>query len=224
MARGMVVRVIVVRVERSDELVHRWKELRRLSPAIRRVFRVALAFLAVLSTLSGRAHGAEEDALWDALRSGTHLAIMRHATAPGTGDPANFNLRDCSTQRNLSDEGRAQATQIGARFRANGITAARVFSSQWCRCLETARLLGLGVVEELPLLNSFFADSEQRDPQTGALKTWLAGQDLERPIVLVTHQVNITALTGVYPDSGEIVVLGRSEKGEFTVAGRIEAE
>jgi phosphohistidine phosphatase SixA len=153
------------------------------------------------------------------------LAIMRHATAPGTGDPAGFRLDDCRTQRNLSEEGREQAARIGARFRANGIETARVFSSQWCRCLDTARLLGLGPVEELPLLNSFFAESEQRDSQTRSLKKWLADQDFgDRPLVLVTHQVNVTALTGVYPNSGEIVVIARPQNGDIVVAGTIATE
>lgn len=183
------------------------------------------ATVAVVFVCAGPAEGlaAEEAGLWTALRSGAHIALMRHAIAPGTGDPPGFKLEDCSTQRNLSDEGRAQATRIGARFRANGIEAARVLSSQWCRCLETARLLGLGPVEELPLLNSFFASSEQRDPRTQALRSWLAAHEFEAPLVLVTHQVNITALTGVYPASGEMVVIGRSETGEVTVAGTIGA-
>ena len=149
---------------------------------------------------------------------------MRHAIAPGTGDPANFALRDCSTQRNLSAEGRAQAAAIGDRFRANGMDAARVVSSQWCRCLETAQLLGLGPVEELPALNSFFRRSERREPQTQALRDWLAGQDLEHPLVLVTHQVNITALTGVYPASGQLVVLRRSDNGDISVVGSIRTD
>jgi phosphohistidine phosphatase SixA len=192
--------------------------------AVRSAGRAAFLFLVVLVANPGHGFAADEEALWNGLRSGTHVAMMRHATAPGTGDPAIFKLGDCSTQRNLSEEGRAQAKRIGARFRANGIATARVFSSQWCRCLETARLLGLGPVEELPLLNSFFADSEQRDPQTRALKEWLAGQNVPEPLVLVTHQVNITALTGVYPASGEMVVIGRSDSGEIAVAGTIAAE
>jgi phosphohistidine phosphatase SixA len=184
----------------------------------------AAALTALLLAAPGRGSAADEAALWDALRSGTHVALLRHAIAPGTGDPDNFTLGDCSTQRNLSEEGRAQAARIGARFRANRIETARVFSSQWCRCLETAKLLELGEVQELPLLNSFFADSDQRDPQTQALKTWLAEQEPQAPIVLVTHQVNITALTGVYPNSGEMVVVGRSAAGAIEVAGTIAAD
>lgn len=152
------------------------------------------------------------------------MALLRHAIAPGTGDPPVFTIGDCGTQRNLSDEGRAQAARIGARFRANGIPAVRVFSSQWCRCLETSRHLELGPVQELPFLNSFFASPEHGDEQTRVLRKWLAGQPLGEPLVLVTHQVNITTLTGVYPRSGELVVLRRTEAGEVAVAGTIETD
>lgn len=181
---------------------------------------LATLLLCMTSALSA----AEESALWNALRSGEHIALLRHAIAPGMGDPPEFALRECSTQRNLSAEGRAQATRIGARFRANGIRTAWVFSSQWCRCLDTARLLGLGPVRELPDLNSFFERYERREPQTDAMQGWLAGQTLDQPLVLVTHQVNITALTNVYPSSGELVVVRRSSTGEITVVGTIETD
>lgn len=165
---------------------------------------------------------ADEEALWSALRSGDHFALLRHAIAPGTGDPPQFTLDNCSTQRNLSDEGRKQAKEIGARFRANGIHEARVFSSQWCRCLETAKLLAIGQVRELPVLNSFFQYDARRDSQTRLLTEWLSGQDLGQPVVLVTHQVNITALTNIYPGSGELVIVHRSKTGQFSVAGAIK--
>lgn len=121
-------------------------------------------------------------------------------------------------------EGRRQAKTIGAQFRANGIEKARVFSSQWCRCLETARLLALGPVRELPALNSFFGQFDREASQTHLLKAWIAGQDLRHPLVLVTHQVNITALTDVFPASGEIVIVRRSKAGEFTVVGSIQMD
>ena len=167
---------------------------------------------------------ADDGVLWDTLRTPGHAALLRHALAPGTGDPPDFDLRDCATQRNLSDEGRRQATRIGARFRANGMPRARVLSSQWCRCLDTAELLGLGTVEELPVLNSFFQKRERRDAQTQGLARWLSDQSLDRPLVLVTHQVNITALTGVYPASGELVVVRVSGDGEVTTVGTIETD
>ena len=183
----------------------------------------AWALSIVLQFAPGPAAAAEGD-LWNALRAGGHFALLRHALAPGTGDPAAFDLEDCGTQRNLSGQGRDQAERIGDRFRANGITDARLFSSQWCRCQETARLLGLGTVESLPALNSFYERFEERDRQTRALKKWLADQSLEVPLVLVTHQVNITALTGVYPLSGELVVVELSEGGDLSVIGTIETD
>ena len=184
----------------------------------------AVWFLATLLYLAPGAAAAADADLWDALRSEGHLALLRHALAPGTGDPATFDLQDCSTQRNLSGQGRDQAGRIGDRFRANGVSAPRVFSSQWCRCQETARLLGLGPVGSLPALNSFYERPEDRDDQTRALADWLASQSLATPLVLVTHQVNITALTGVYPTSGELVVVKRSEGGALSVVGTIETD
>ncbi|MDR6772929.1 histidine phosphatase family protein [Azospirillum sp. BE72] len=136
------------------------------------------------------------------------LVLMRHAEAPGTGDPPGFTLDDCATQRNLSDDGRAQAKRIGERLRQLGIAKARVLSSQWCRCLETARLLELGPVTEMSALNSFIRRPEEEKDKITELRQFLA--DLPRdgqPVVLVTHQVTVTALTGIFPASGEAVLL-----------------
>ena len=105
--------------------------------------RPLLTCLALLLPVLAFGADADEAALWKALRDGGHVALMRHAIAPGVGDPAGFRLDDCTTQRKLSAQGRAQARAIGERFRANGITTAAVFSSQWCRCLDTARELAL---------------------------------------------------------------------------------
>jgi broad specificity phosphatase PhoE len=182
--------------------------------------RIPALLLTVTLLFPFSALAAEESALWDALRSGEAVAMMRHALAPGTGDPANFEIDDCSTQRNLSEEGRRQARAIGERFRQAGIESAEVYSSQWCRCRETAVGLALGEVEDLTHLNSFFAQRERRDAQTQALARWLSERQPGAPLVLVTHQVNITALTGVYPRSGEIVVF-RWEEGQARVLGSL---
>jgi phosphohistidine phosphatase SixA len=184
---------------------------------------IAFVLVVVCYTTPGVA-AAQEAALWKALASKGHVALLRHAIAPGTGDPTDFAVGDCGTQRNLSTEGRAQAERIGARFRDNGIETARVVSSQWCRCLDTAELLGLGAVEELPLLNSFYQRTERRKPQTEGLNAWLAGQELLAPLVLVTHQVNISALAGVYVASGEFVVIRLAENGKIEVLGSIETD
>jgi phosphohistidine phosphatase SixA len=146
-----------------------------------------------------------------------HLGIMRHAIAPGGGDPPGFRLGDCATQRNLGPEGRAQATRLGETLRQAGIARARILTSQWCRCRDTATLLGLGAPEDLPALNSFFADRAEGPAQTAALRAWIAAAPLAEPTVLVTHQVNITALTGIFPASGELLVLRR----DLTVLARI---
>jgi len=184
------------------------------------LFSGALFFLSTSSAWSA----GEPSALWAALRSGEHFVLIRHALAPGMGDPAEFTLGECHTQRNLSAEGRAQAVRIGTLFRDNGIKSAKVFSSQWCRCLETADLLALGPVQELTPLNSFFSNFEDREPQTDQLREWLSGQSLKQPLVLVTHQVNIAALTDIFPSSGELVVVRRAATGELLVVGTLETD
>lgn len=167
------------------------------------------------------AHDSENETAWTALMSGRAVALIRHATAPGIGDPPGFRLHDCSTQRNLSEEGRTQARRIGRFFRSKGIEEARLFSSQWCRCLETARLLGLGTVIELPFLNSFFNASEKEGRQTEQTRQYIRSLPKGHPVVLVTHQVNITALTGVVPASGEVVIFALGQNGKGKVLERV---
>lgn len=158
--------------------------------------------------LTGRPWAARaEDAAWEATQRGHAAVLMRHAIAPGGGDPPGFRLDDCSTQRLLSEAGRAQSRAIGEALRARGIASARVLSSAWCRCLDTAEQLGLGPVTIEPILNSFFADRGTAEAQTAGLRGLLRGWAEPRPLVLVTHQVNITALTGVFPGSGEMLLV-----------------
>lgn len=177
----------------------------------------------LLLTLSAPPTRAD-NAAWAALRDGGAIAIMRHALAPGTGDPSHFTLGDCSTQRNLDDRGRAQAMAIGQAFRANGVDIDRVLSSEWCRCLETAELLGLGEVEPLTALNSFFADRSTRSAQTEATRAFLASLPPETTPLLVTHQVNVSALTGRFTRSGEIIVIELSDDGTVDVVGKINVD
>lgn len=157
---------------------------------------------------------------WDALKNGSAFVIMRHALAPGTGDPENFNVGDCSTQRNLSEKGRRQARKTGELFQSNGIASADVLTSAWCRCRETARLLGLGTVQVLEPLNSFFRQRDRRDAQTATLKNWLQARQDNKPLVLVTHQVNITALTGIFPKSGEMVFVEMGANNSLRIIDR----
>lgn len=142
---------------------------------------------------------------WEALETPGAFAIMRHALAPGTGDPAGFDVTDCATQRNLDDRGRAQARRIGQAFRERGHSFDVVLTSQWCRCRDTADLLDLAPVEEVPAFNSFFQDFSTRDSQTTEALAILENRD-DRPFI-VTHQVNISALTGDTTRSGEVLVV-----------------
>ena len=167
------------------------------------------------------AQGLEGD-LVARLLAGGHVLMIRHASAPGTGDPEGFRLADCSTQRNLSDSGRDQARAIGSWLRARGILRARLYSSQWCRCLETAELLGFGGVTPLPALNSFFDRPADRETNLSGLRAFLAAQPQQgEPLILVTHQVTITAMTGIFPDSGEGVLLSLGGEGEPEIVGRM---
>jgi phosphohistidine phosphatase SixA len=160
---------------------------------------------------------AEGDPL-AALRAGG-VALIRHALAPGGGDPPGFTLADCSTQRNLSAEGRAQARSIGAMLREGDVVAGDVASSAWCRCQETATLLGLGTVRHDPALDSWFRRSPA-EAEVAALVRLIASWQGPGARILVTHQVNITRVSGVFPASGEIVVL-RPEGERFALVGRI---
>lgn len=192
-------------------------------PSTARQWLVALALLTGSLWLQPvlAAASAQEAALLAALQRPGHVLLMRHAHAPGTGDPTNMRLGDCSTQRNLSADGRRQAASAGELLRAAGIRQAEVQSSQWCRCLDTARLLGLGETQPLPLLNSFFSRTGEGKAQTIALQRWLAKRKAGLPLILVTHQVNITELTGIYPDTGELIVLQLPDSDTVRVLGRI---
>ncbi len=148
---------------------------------------------------------------------GVH-AIMRHALAPGTGDPAGFMVGDCSTQRNLDDRGRDQARAIGKALRKAGVTFDRVLTSQWCRCRETAELLGLGTPQEFPALNSFFQDRSTADRQTEEVRAFISSLPEDQRVLLVTHQVNISALTGRGLSSGEVYLI-RNHGGSIEIVG-----
>ncbi|CAB5107915.1 hypothetical protein D3OALGA1CA_1845 [Olavius algarvensis associated proteobacterium Delta 3] len=165
---------------------------------------------------------ADGGTLVEKLKSGGYVLMIRHAYAPGGGDPANFTIGDCTTQRNLNDEGRSQARHIGRWLRDRGIASARIYSSQWCRCLETARLMDLGPVSELTALNSFFELPQNREPNLRALRAFLANQPTDgEPIVLVTHFVTISGITGEAVSSGEGVVLRLKGEGEHEYVGRM---
>jgi broad specificity phosphatase PhoE len=189
-------------------------------PAVRR--RRALAVLCALPLLFAGEGVPADEALLGLLARPGHVLILRHAQAPGFGDPEGFVLEDCATQRNLSGQGLAQARELGARLRAAGIGSARVYSSRWCRCLETARELGLGPVIPLPVLDSLFQQaSDLVEERTAALRRFLAELEPGEPVVLVTHQANIRALTGRGTGSAGGAVLRVDARGEVETVGTI---
>jgi len=160
--------------------------------------------------------GASE--LADRLKAGQYVLLMRHAYAPGVGDPPGYSLERCDSQRRLNDEGRRQAAEIGNWLRAQGIAQARVFSSPWCRCTETAQLLGLGSVTVEPSLASFFDQTERSGPQTMALENFIA-KSMRSPdgalLILVTHQVNISEFVGQAIGTGDMVLARVTAEGRL---------
>jgi phosphohistidine phosphatase SixA len=174
--------------------------------------------------LGGAAWATDAVSLAELVRPGRVL-MLRHANAPGIGDPPDFKLEDCSTQRNLDAAGRTQAQALGRRLAQAGVKEARVYSSQWCRCLETARLLNLGPVMPQPALNSFFARSGQRETTLAALRSFLAGLPTSgSPVILVTHQFTITAFTGGGVNSGGGSVFELNGSGAPRLLGAIRPD
>jgi len=176
------------------------------------IFTVLLGFCGTVDVA-----GADDAAdAWKALRAGGHVALMRHADAPGgVGDPPGFRVDDCATQRNLSEKGRADAEKIGSRLKREGIAFEKILSSLWCRCIDTAKLLNLGTVETEATFGNVVVLKDQRQIlTTGAralIAQWTAGGNL----LVVTHGANIQALIGVWLASGEIVVVkGGSDRNE----------
>lgn len=168
--------------------------------------------LLLVALLLGGARAANADeAAWSALRDGGVLVLRHAATEPGIGDPPGFRLEDCATQRNLSLAGRMQAAAIGRVLAERRIPVARVESSLWCRCLDTARLAFPALnVQPAPSLNSFFEDRSTVADQTREVRARIAAWLGPGALVLVTHQVNISALAARPAATGEGVVLQRN--------------
>jgi broad specificity phosphatase PhoE len=176
--------------------------------------------LVVLSVAKGHAETLSRSQLIDALKSGGHVLLLRHAqTEPGVGDPPNFKLNDCATQRNLSAEGRAQAKRIGEALASQGVRLTKTLTSQWCRCRDTAKLIS-DRVEDFPALNSFFSARNTEPKQTRDVRERLRRVPAGETWLLVTHQVNITALTGMTSMMGEGVVV-RVKGADWKVLGAV---
>ncbi|WP_334500677.1 histidine phosphatase family protein [Bradyrhizobium sp. AZCC 1678] len=153
---------------------------------------------------------------WKALRAGGHVALMRHADAPGGfGDPPGFRVDDCATQRNLSEKGRADAAKIGVQLKREGIAFEKILSSPWCRCIDTARLLNLGTVETAATFGNVVVLRDQREALTTGARALIAKWAGRGNLLVATHGANIQALTGISPASGEIVVIkGGNDRAE----------
>ncbi|MFO7703604.1 MAG: histidine phosphatase family protein [Halopseudomonas sp.] len=162
-------------------------------------------------------------AVWEAVREGRALVILRHAYAPGIGDPEYFRLEDCATQRNLNAQGREQSARWGDFFRTQGLASATVYTSRWCRAVDTAEGFCLGRVQRLAELDSFFQDRGQEDAQTQALRRMIAGLPAGVPVIMVSHQVNISALTGEFTRSGDAMVLALPLANPPEVLARVPA-
>ena len=175
-----------------------------------------LKFLLMCFAWTG-ASFANATELSDLLKRSDHVLLMRHALAPGVGDPAGYKLDDCQTQRNLDAKGRAQAQKTGQWLKAQGVQDALVFTSAWCRCKETADKLALGVPVQETSLNSFFDDMRQGPQSNVRLQKFIAAQlksKGDKALILVTHHVNIAEFMGENVGSGDMVLVKVNYQGQ----------
>ena len=168
-------------------------------------------FLIIFISLTTTVKADLNKKLINQLEEGGKLIFIRHAYAPGSGDPDNFNLNDCSTQRNLSKEGQRQAKYIGEFFRNNKVKINKVLSSEWCRCKETAKIAFKNFSTN-SFLNSFYSSkfTKNKDNQVKALKEYIKKFKSDKNLVLVTHYVLISEILNYGPSSGEIVVSNKN--------------
>ena len=174
--------------------------------AITTALLMACCFLAQASDLSQK------------LQSSDYVLFMRHALAPGVGDPANYSLEDCKTQRNLNAVGRAQSVFVGEWLKKQGVKNAELHSSVWCRCKDTAALLNFGEHRVEPALASFFEDMSKAKESNLKLQRFIAGKIKskgDKALIMVTHHVNILEFVGENIASGDMVLAKVNSKGEF---------
>lgn len=186
---------------------------------IRSVIIAALLWLCCVSA-SAQSAPTLGEALAMLKQPGHHL-LMRHALAPGISEPDKFVLEDCTTQRNLDDVGRAQSVALGKAFAQAGVTPDRLLSSPWCRCIDTAALMGIGSVEKFDLLYSVWEEpNEMAEKSARELTQWLINLDPNQTVVMVGHSINILAMTGRVLQSGHGLIL-KVEDGVIDVVATI---
>tara|TARA_B100000767_G_scaffold70884_1_gene67460 strand:+ start:190 stop:774 length:585 start_codon:yes stop_codon:yes gene_type:complete len=165
-----------------------------------------------LSNFVTRAH-ADNNGIQEIINNiDANVIFMRHALAPGIGDPNNFKIGDCSTQRNLNQVGITQAVLIGKQLKENSIQFDKVYSSYWCRCYQTASLLDIGLVHKFSGLNSIFQNFVPRKETLKKLEQKLFELPSSSLVIFVTHQVNIQAITKKNVISGGMVAFNTSTK------------
>jgi broad specificity phosphatase PhoE len=165
-----------------------------------------------------------DDALWALLQKGGQVVLVRHGlTTPGFGDPPGFKLGECATQRNLVDEGRREAERLGAALRARRIPVARVVSSPWCRCVETARIAFGSEPAIDDALSNLFGDSSNRDKQIAGFRKLVANAPRQGNLFLVTHGSTTAAFTGINQGTAEMVIVTPEGGERYRVAGRLAA-
>jgi phosphohistidine phosphatase SixA len=180
-----------------------------------------LRFASILMLLLGLAPAQATEAGWALLREGGHVVLLRHAITPGSGEPANFDVEKCSTQRNLTDRGRQQARKMSALFLARADATERVLSSRYCNSLETARtVFGDRIVEPFAPLDRLSDDEAAAKAQNEAVMQEIRGYSGSGNFVLVTHLENIMALTGNAAREGEALIV-RPEGDGLHILGRI---
>ena len=174
------------------------------------LFKVSiLAFVASFVGITAKADSISWKEIFDQPRY--NVFFLRHALAPGYGDPPDFSIDNCKTQRNLNTEGKDQATLIGKDLKNIGISFDKIYSSEWCRCTETASLLNLGEVTTFSGLNSFFQNHYNREETIAKLMNMLESLDKTGRVLMVTHQVVISAITGINVASGVAVAYDPSD-------------
>jgi phosphohistidine phosphatase SixA len=188
------------------------------------VHAIQFALFIAFMLASGAANAADESAAWNALRADGNVALIRHASAPGpAGDPADYRLDDCATQRNLSEQGRTEARTLGERFRTQRVKVGKIVSSEWCRCRQTAELMNIGPVEVAPTFNNAFVLNVMRDALNAGARATIGAWRGPGTMVVVTHGQNIMAMLGIHPREGEVIVVAPDPASEnkMRLIGRI---
>jgi phosphohistidine phosphatase SixA len=183
-----------------------------------------LPILLVMLCVASAAAAQDAAAVWAGLRAGGQVALVRHAgTTGGSGDPPEFRLEDCTTQRNLTLKGRSEARRLGDLFRAAGVSVGKVLSSQWCRCIETVALMGLGMPELTPTFDNAFRFRDRVDELTAGARAIVADWSGPGTLVVVSHGANILPLTGIMPEEGGVVVVKAdpASAAKLRVLGRV---